>query len=285
MSMPSRSILTLALIAAATACSPPQVETDQADYAQHAFPALCAAGTKSGAAGVTNRIDTRGGLRVSVRTPSNYDSTVAHPLLIVYAPGGHHRYQSEELAQLTTAATRRGFIIAYPDHVTLKLASFKLLGEVPETVASKWCIDPARIYATGHSDGGLASEAVLFLNTSTLPVAAIVASGAGIRGQDLSEYACPTPRPVMIIHSRNDELFPPPAYGREAANWWAACNRCEPGTASADAGGCINYHGCATGAPTRYCQTEGPHRSWHGLNAEALDFFAASPVPPAGNRP
>lgn len=273
-----RRFLALVLTAVSSACSPPQVETGQVDYAQHAFPALCAPGAKSGAAGVTNRIDTRGGLRVSVRTPANYDSTVAHPLLIVYAPGGHHRYQSEELAKLTTAATSRGFVIAYPDHVTLKLASFKLLGEVPETVASNWCVDPARIYATGHSDGGLASEAVVFLNTSTLPIAAIVASGAGIRGQDLSELTCPTPRPVMIIHSRNDELFPPPAYGTEAANWWATCNRCEVDSASTDTGGCINYRGCAAGAPTRYCQTEGPHRSWHGLNAAMLEFLAAPAV-------
>ena len=270
----SRAALFAIMTALTASCSPPAPDLANVNYALAGFTKACDRGSKTGETGGTNRMKTPEGLRISVRTPANYDATLAHPLLVVYPPGGHHRYQSENLAGLTTAATAAGFVVAYPDHVTLKLESFKLLGKVPEAVASKWCIDPGRIYATGHSDGGLASEAIVFLGASTLPLAGIVASGAGIRGEDLSSYACPSPLPVMIIHSRDDALFPLPAYGREAADWWAKCNRCEAGQFVKRDDGCIAYSGCQQGGQTLYCEVSGAHRLWHGENAILLQFLS-----------
>ena len=96
----------------------------------------------------------------NVRTPANYDRTIAHPLLVVYAAAGNNRYETERLTGLTTEATARGFIIAYPDHLRLSLPVLEELATIPALVASKWCIDETRIYLTGQSDGGMAADAI-----------------------------------------------------------------------------------------------------------------------------
>jgi polyhydroxybutyrate depolymerase len=237
------------------------------------LPQQCPAGQKSGATGASDELRTSGGIPFSVRTPSNYDPSLAHPLIVVFAPAGFDRFESERHAGLTHAATAHGFLIAYSDHRRLALGTFRQVGEIPALVAQRWCVDEHRISLTGHSDGGSTAAAVTFLGTSSLPPAAVVTSAAGISGQDFAANACPAPVSVLVIHSRADRLFPLPEYGRNAAQWWAACNRCarEPGTA--DVRGCVAYAACANGVTTAYCETDGAHKQWPPLNEWQLGLF------------
>jgi polyhydroxybutyrate depolymerase len=259
----------LTLCALLSGCGADKVELGEADYSALALPAQCAATSPP------NEIKTPSGLRLSVRTPANYDPKLAHPLLVIYPPGGQSRLASEAFSGLTREATSRGFIVAYPDHRPLKLKIFDLLGQVPATVARNWCVDKNRVWLAGHSDGGTAASALVFLDKSSLPVVGIIASAAGLRGEDLRAYSCPAPRPVMIVHSKDDRLFPPPAYGREAAQWWAQCNRCEAKPIGAHAG-CVEYTGCASGSRTLYCEVSGGHARWPGMNKDILDFAAST---------
>ena len=116
-------------------------------------------------------------------------------------------------------------IVAYPDHLRLSLPVLEELATIPALVARKWCVDEARIYLTGQSDGGMAADAIAFLAKTRGTAAAIAPSAAGVNAKDLAENSCPEPLPVMVMHSRNDTVFP--GYGAEAARWWAACNRCD----------------------------------------------------------
>jgi polyhydroxybutyrate depolymerase len=257
------------LLTALCACGPGKVELGEADYAALALPAQCAAASPA------NDVKTPGGLRINVRAPANYDARLAHPLLVVYPAAGQSRHASESFSGLTREATARGFIVAYPDHRPLKLKVFDLLGEVPATVAREWCVDQKRVWLAGHSDGGTAASALVFLNKSSLPASGILVSAAGLRAEDLRAYACPVPRPVMIVHSKDDRLFPPPAYGSEPAQWWAQCNRCEAKTVSVQTG-CVEYSGCANGARTLFCEVSGGHSRWPGINAVMLDFAGAT---------
>jgi polyhydroxybutyrate depolymerase len=133
------------------------------------------------------------------------------------------------------------------------------------------------VYLAGHSDGGTTAAAVAFLGKSALAPRAIVASAAGIREQDLDRYACPSPVSVMVVHSRQDQLFPLPAYGKDAARWWAACGRCRQEPSAPDADGCVRYDGCDPGVQVRYCETSGPHASWPAINSALLAFLSAAP--------
>ena len=88
----------------------------EAVYAVGDTKLSCDPGTKPGSAGASNEEKTSAGIRYMVHTPVNYNSSIAHPLLMVYAPGGRNRYEAEEYMYLTQEATVAGFIVAYADH-------------------------------------------------------------------------------------------------------------------------------------------------------------------------
>lgn len=265
-------VICASLFFLSTACSenttPPPIEA----FAYPTTTGQCLAGSRSGAAGATDGRVSAEGIKYMVRTPSNYNATFTHSLLMVYAPAGMSRWASERLTGLTTEATGAGFVVAYADHKQLNIATVEELGKIPELVAKEWCIDEKRIYATGHSDGGTASLALAVLDkTKTIP-AAIAPSAAGWRGKDLEEFQCPAPIPVMIMHGKNDTLFP--GWGAQTAAWWAKCHGCDVTKTKTVEGGCRVYQGCASGGATVYCEGSGSHRDWPNLNRVMLEFFA-----------
>jgi len=233
----------------------------------------CESGTKSGRAGVSDNEKTSAGVRYMVKTPANYNSNIAHPLLMVYAPARTNRYESENFVSLTQEATTAGFIVAYADHRGLSPETIEKLAEIPGLIEKKWCIDHKRIFLTGHSDGGTAAMGIAFMTGTKHIPAAIAPSAVGIRGEDLKEYRCPNPLPVMVMHSSQDTLFP--GYGKEAIQWWAACNGCDTASPVKETDGCVTYRGCKNNVTTRYCEGTGTHPEWPGKNKAVIDFFGA----------
>lgn len=216
-------------------------------------------------------LKTPGGTNFEVRVPANYRYGVRHPLLVVYAPGGSGRFASERLVSITAAATSAGFIVAFADDQALSIDTILDLGNIPELVGQRWCVDPHRIFLTGHSNGGTVASALAFLPETPLIARAIAPSAAGISGADFETLDCPKPMSVMIMHSVDDRLFS--GYGSEAVGWWATCNRCDVTQTTVLANGCIAYPNCAPGIETVYCEGRGPHTRWPDLNAEVLEFF------------
>ena len=257
------------LIACSENTTPPPLEA----YAYSNTPSAirCEAGSRSGPAGATDGKVSASGVRYMVRTPSNYDATFAHPLLMVYAPAGQSRWASERLTGLTTAATGAGFVVVYADHRQLNIPAMEQLGTIPGLVAKDWCIDEKKVFVTGHSDGGTASVGLAVLEkTKTIP-AAIAPSAAGWTGKDLEEFQCREPIPVMIMHSKDDSLFP--GWGAQTSAWWANCNRCDVTKTTMRDNGCRAFQGCASGGATLYCEGTGSHRDWPNLNRVMLEFF------------
>jgi poly(3-hydroxybutyrate) depolymerase len=245
----------------------------EAVYAVDDNTRRCAPGTKPGTAGASNDEKTSAGIRYMVKTPVNYNSSIAHALLMVYAPGGKNRYESEKYMYLTQEATAAGFIVAYADHRAMTPETIEKLAEIPGLIEKKWCIDNKRIFLTGHSDGGTTAMGIAFLSGTKHIPAAIAPSAVGIRGEDLQEYHCPNPLPVMVMHSSHDTLFP--GYGKEAIQWWAACNGCDTASSIKGADGCVTYLSCKNNVPTRYCEGTGTHPEWPGKNKVIIDFFRA----------
>jgi pimeloyl-ACP methyl ester carboxylesterase len=188
-------IICTSLFFLVTACTengtPPQLDA----YVYPSVPAStrCETGVRPGLAGAIDGKVSADGLRYMVRTPSNYDPTFAHPLLMVYAPAGQSRWVSERLTGLTTAATGAGFVVVYVDHRQLNIAAIEQLGAIPDLVAKEWCIDEKRVYVTGHSDGGTASLALAVLDKTRKIPAAIAPSAAGGAGDRSREGGgCPS---------------------------------------------------------------------------------------------
>lgn len=241
-----------------------------ADYQSLSAAGTCASGSRTGDSGASYGASTQQGVKFNVRTPLNYDPTIRHPLLVVYAPAGANRAKSEKMTGLTLPATSAGFIIAYADHPELSPTTTIDLGTIPETIAKTWCVDSTRVYLTGHSDGGTVAMALAFMaGTQHIP-SAIAPSAAGINHVDLEGHECPDPISVMVMHSAKDRLFP--GYGIESSGWWAACNNCGPIPDQLD-NGCIAYTGCDNNVQTWYCEGDQSHSHWPNMNSAMIDFF------------
>lgn len=247
----------------------------KAKYKIETNTARCDPGTKPGRAGKTDNEKTEAGIEYNVRTPLNYDATIAHPLLIVYAPAHRDRDESEEFVHLTQEATEAGFIAAYADHRNMTPEAIIELAEIPAQIQKKWCVDEKQVFLTGHSDGGTIAIGIAFINGTKHIPSAIAPSAVGIRGEDLQERVCPKPLAVMVMHSSRDTLFP--NYGKETVEWWAKCNGCDTTSTSPvkEADGCVAYTDCKNNVKTWYCEGTAKHPEWPGKNKAIIDFFKA----------
>jgi polyhydroxybutyrate depolymerase len=224
-------------------------------------------------AGNHNTLQTPAGIFYNVRAPSDYDASLAYPLLMVYAPAGGSATITESFTQLTTPALAAGYIVGYANHLSpSSTANIQKLADVAEEIPKRWCIDAESVYLTGHSDGGSTATVIAIYDmlASTTP-AAIAPSASGTNEDWFSSVSCPDPLPAMIMHSSNDTLFP--GFGLEARDFWVECNGCgtEPSEVLAD--GCERYTGCTDGVEVRYCEGTGSHGTWPALNDSMISFF------------
>jgi polyhydroxybutyrate depolymerase len=246
-----------------------QVEAD----APADSPASCEPGSRTGKPeGAVDEL-TDGGTFYNVRMPKTYLPTVGSPLIVVYAPAGADAAMTESFVKLTPSATARGHVIVYTDHITPQSkADFDNAASIPARVSAKWCVDPKRVYLTGHSDGASVASAIALMKL--FDAAAIAPSAAGVSTKTLANMSCPPPLGVMVMHSSNDQLFPiSNGFGADVAAWWAKCLQCNPTPGAPLPDGCVPHTGCAGGVEVRYCEGSTIHGVWPGLNASILDFF------------
>ena len=222
------------------------------------------------------------GLGISVVTPTDYRADRRYGLLVLFPPAGFAPSAAERFYGVTAAATAAGFVVALSAPLPLSAIAVQRQAEVAATVAGRWCIDPRRVVFAGHSDGGSLSQGVLLRHaTETVRPTAILASGAGIRAEDLARETCPAPLSVTILHSGRDEHFP--GYGEGAAHWWARCFSCAPLPARITSDTCSVARHCAPGARVEFCAgTEShatrPARFTERLQA-VLDSTGLGPQP------
>lgn len=236
-------------------------------YPQGQGVALCGAGR--GALADHSPRKTAAGISFNVTTPADYRPGFAHPLLVVWAPSGLNEWLSERFTGLTGPATANGFVVVHVRSVPLGEKALRALAEVPGAVATEWCIDPARIAYTGHSDGGTVSNALAVLTGVALRPAAIAPSAMGMQAADMRQFSCPAPLPVMLMHNRDDGHFPD--YGVGVAEWWASCNGCATTRAASEHSDCEAFAGCT--APTLLCRAPGNHAHWPGFEHQVLPFL------------
>jgi len=237
-------------------------------------PPSCKAGSKTGKTGSTNGELSSGGVKFNVRVPASYKATVGAPLIMVYAAAGGTADNMEPFTGLTTDGNKRGYIVAFVDHVSPNnYSGVQDIAQIPGEIAKKWCVDTARIYMTGHSNGGSVIYIMLARNNwYTHYPAAIAPSAAGMSAAAFKQFPCPkTSPPAMVLHSSNDTLFP--GFGKDARDWWVSCKKCSK-TATTTTAGCKGYSGCGDGSTVHYCETSGSHGTWPKLNSAMLDFFA-----------
>ena len=143
----------------------------------------------------------------------------------------------------------------------------KLLTAMLEKLNANLCIDPARIFSTGFSFGGMMSYTVGY----EFDVFRAIAPCSGDLQVIPRKETYTAPLPIMAFHGDKDD-FVTTARGRAARDKYLARNKCGTTTAPAMPSPCVEYQGCS--APTFWCEFPGGHSPWAEQPKAIWKFFS-----------
>jgi len=246
-------------------------------------------------AGSTTLTPTIGGHRrtVVVHVPSGYDAKTRTPLVLNMHGSGATAVDQELFTGMDATADADHFIVAYPQGLIADGSGYdwNVPGEplvggraVPAHAANdvafltqlvgvlehSYCIDPARVYATGFS-GGARTASQLACDSSD--VFAAIAAVSGLR----RPTPCPTTRgvPIIAFHGTADPVDPYAGHGQaywtysvpQAAQYWAQQDGCSPKAATSHPHSGVTltaYGACHGGAAVELYTIAGEGHEWPG---------------------
>lgn len=217
--------------------------------------------------------------------PSSADEGAPVTLVINMHGWGSSKEQQAELSQMSDDAELRGYAVAYlqgyedsfNSGFCCGAASSDDIDDVAFAVAvvddadSRGCLDRARVYATGFSNGGFMAYRLACEAAETF---AAVAPVAGVLSIDLE--TCSPARPVSVLHFHGMDDFNVRYEGRpwlgvpgvpELMELFAAHDGCaaEPVvTFEQDDVVCETWPGCTDGTQVGVCRIEGAGHCWPG---------------------
>ncbi len=157
-----------------------------------------------------------------LHVPPGDDPAAPWPLVLALHGGGGQGRGMPLLTGLSRLADRRGFLVVYPDGVGRSWNDGREDRDVPavrrqvddvaflvaliDEVARAHRVDPARVYATGISNGGFMSQRLACeASTRVAAIAAVVATV----GVELAGLCSPArPVPVLMVNGTADPLVP-----------------------------------------------------------------------------
>ena len=252
---------------------------------------------------------------VNVHVPAHYDPTVPTPLVVNFHGFTSDAVQEAVLSQMSSEADASGFVVMYPIGTGAPLSwnagaccgtaaatnvdDVGFARDLVAAAADRLCLDRARVYATGMSNGGFLSHR---LGCEAADVFAAVAPVAGVLG--VPDCTPSRAVPVMHFHGTADPLVPwdgsttlgfisvPDTFAG-----WASRDACTGTPVETYRNGdahCATYQSCAGGADVTLCTIDNGGHTWPGgtpvpgLGATSTDisatramwtFFAAHPMP------
>lgn len=256
-----------------------------------------------------------------LHVPASYDPTKGTMLVVNYHGYTSNAAEEVALTGMSTVADDRGFIVAYPDGLgggwnagdcctetqPPNVDDVQFTKDLLALIGSEYCLDPARIYATGMSNGGFMSHRLACAMADTF---AAVAPVAGVLGIDPSDCTPSRPIPIEDFHGTADPVVPydggpalellPPIVFRSVPStmaFWQSTDVClgdatvtyQNGTAT-----CNRWSDCNGGADVELCTLVGEGHQWPGglpvpglgpstddvyATTRMIDFFVAHPMP------
>ena len=217
-----------------------------------------------------------------LHVPTGYDGVTPLPVVLNFHGLGSNIAQQVALADLNVRADAQDFIVATPQGILTSTGSphWNITQATPGTysaddvlftsdmladIASRVCIDVARVYSTGMSNGGMMSvRLACSLSSRIAAIAPVTGNYYPPLTPLLPSEVCPDTRPVPVIgfHGTADTVVPfnggPGLNGvtfrdvdDEIMPAWAAHNGCTTGpttTLAAPGVDLIEYGGCTDAA-------------------------------------
>jgi len=160
-----------------------------------------------------------------VNLPPNYNNAADFSLVIAMHGGGGSGRQFDSTSRLSTKANAENFIIVFPDGnkgagplgirtwnaggccgaaVTNNVNDVKFIRNLIDELVANYKINPKKVYATGHSNGGMLSYRLAC--EAADKIAAIAPNGCSM--SLLSPCNASRPVPVLHMHSVLDTQVP-----------------------------------------------------------------------------
>lgn len=213
------------------------------------------------------------------------------PLLLDFHGFGHSGAGVWTVSEFRDLAARAGFITVYPEGLPVQLRlrgedlerpgwqMFSIEGNrdlamvraLLDDLQRRYCIDTARIFATGFSNGAFFSALL------GCALADRIAAVAPVSGGHLSVPCTPSRAvPILIQHGREDTLIPVDA-ARRARDDWRTLNGCT-GEGQAQGGACTRWTDCRDGAVVEYCEEDYGHQWPPQATARIWEFLQRHPL-------
>lgn len=250
---------------------------------------------------------------IRVHVPASYDPTRPTPVVLDFHGYTMSAQSQEDMTRLSEKSDEAGFIAVHADGTgsprawnggdccgtpaSTGLDDVGFVMALIDELEARLCVDPARVYATGFSNGGFLSHRLACERADRI---AAIAPVAGVMGIDSCTPSRPVP--VMHFHGTSDNIVPYNGGGftgyRSApitVAEWAARNSCAGPAVETFANGdsrCMTHENCAGGVEVTLCTITGGGHTWPGgayfpgghitmdLSAtDAMwDFFVAHPL-------
>jgi poly(3-hydroxybutyrate) depolymerase len=195
-----------------------------------------------------------GGMRGSylVDLPVPYDKSRPYPLIMALRGAG------------VTAAQFRGYLDLPPvvgsDAIVVHLnclneattwdvaRDLPLFDQLLTKLESSYCVDELRVFAAGHASGGFFTSVLGCMRADKLRGIAAMSAGP-------PPSMCSGDVAVWISQGNGDSML---GAGRGNRDYWAGRNGCNVAVSMpVDPQPCIEYAGCGSGFPVRYCEYDG----------------------------
>jgi len=202
----------------------------------------------------------------ALTVPTNYTGT--KPLALVFAWHGAN-INGDTARKFFNVENSAGdaAIVVYPDSLTAigwdasSSADLQVFPVLLESLLASYCIDPLRVFSTGHSTGAVLTNVLGCLHGDVIRAIAPVEGTAPAMARD----ACTGKVGAIIVHGQNDPLFPI-AQGQATRDFFLAQNECSNQTATwaAEPGACVEYPKCQSD-PVVWCVHDEAH-AWPVLS-------------------
>ncbi len=218
--------------------------------------------------------------------PDSIQLGQAVPLVFDFHGFQHSAAGVWKVSKFRDLASAERFITVYPDGLPVFLlnrqgAGWEIMSatgnrdvafvtHLLDALEGEFCIDRARVFATGFSNGAFFSHLLGCVMPERFAAIAPVSGGR-------ITVPCAPARgvPVLLQHGRNDELVPV-AQARSARDAWVEIDRC----ATNGRDGCEFHRQCRDEATVEYCEDDGGHHWPEAATARIWRFFRQHPLRP-----
>jgi polyhydroxybutyrate depolymerase len=203
-----------------------------------------------------------------VKPPMNYDNATPYRLIFGFHPSGNPIDWAEKNLGFdkTDAATQA--IMVYPKSAGngWEQVDIALFDPLYDQIVNNYCVDKARVFATGESSGGDYSSVLGCEKAEKVravgPTAAKPMAGVGLNP---SSRTCVGIASAYVIHGKMDSVVGAEA-GIQTRDFHLAKNNCGTMTVPVEGytdtlSNCVEYQGCDEGYPVFWCQHTDPEYS------------------------